>query len=98
MNSLIILLIISILTIYLSHKFFSWLLIDKNPILNKDRSLHKPYFFARENEKLAKKDLKDQNNFALTEISNSAQMFDKTTQNDSINNSILIYNNKRTKL
>ena len=89
---------IGILAIYLSYKFFNWLLIDKNPISNKDQSLHKPYFFARENEKLAEKDLKDQNNFALTEISNSAQMFDKTTQNDSINNNILIYNNKTTKL
>ena len=96
MDSLIILLIIGILAIYLSYKFFNWLLIDKDPISNKDRSLHKPYFFARENEKLAEKDLKDQDNFALTEISNSTQMFDKTTQNDSISNNILIYNNERT--
>ena len=63
---------IGILIIYLSYKFFSWLLIEGDPFLNpvkKDQSHHKPNFFARENEKLAEKDLKDQNKFTLTEVS-----------------------------
>jgi hypothetical protein len=34
-----------------------------------DQSVNKPNFFARENKKLAEKDLKDQNKFTLTEVS-----------------------------
>lgn len=90
----LIVLIIGILTGYLLYKFFDWLLIDKDPTLNMDRSSYKPNFFARENEKLIKK---DQNKFTLTEISNGTQLFDKTTRNDLINSNILIYNNKRVK-
>ena len=96
----LILSIISIIIICILYKIFNWLLIERDPLfcsIEKDLFPYKPNFFARENEKLIEKDLKDQNNFALTEISNSTQIFDKTTQKDSISNNILVYNNKRTK-
>lgn len=93
----LIVLIVSILATYLLYKFFNWLLIDRNPTLNMDQSVHKPNFFTSENKKLTKKDLKNQDNFTLTEISKGTQIFDKTTQNDSIGNNIFIYDNKETK-
>ena len=63
---------IGILIIYLSYRFFSWLLIESDPFLNpvkKDQPLHQLNFFGHENKKLAEKDLKDQNKFTLTEVS-----------------------------
>ena len=113
MKCLIILLIINSLsgiTIYVLYRFFNWLLIEEDPILNPVKKDQLPYFFTNKNNKLAKEDqipyfftdencecIEDQNNFALTEISNSAQMFDKTTQNGPINDDILIYNDEKIK-
>ena len=76
-------------------------MIEKDPIdypVKKDRSINKPPSFINKNEKLAKKNIKNQNDFALTEIPNSTQMFDKTTQNDLIIKDVSVYNNERTVL
>ena len=94
MNFLTVVLIVNsigILIIYLSYRFFSWLLIERDPILYpaiNDRSTNK-------NNKLAKEDAKNQNNFALTEILNSAQISNKTTQNEPIIDDVSTYNNKK---
>lgn len=96
----LIVLIIGTLAIYLSYKFFSWLLIENDPFLNPvktDQPLHKPNFFTSENKKLAQKDLKDQNKFTLTEVSKMPQIVDKATQNCLINTNIVLFNNKETK-
>ena len=45
-----------------------------------------------------KEDIEDQNNFSLTEIPNSNQISEETTQNETIINDISIYNNKKTVL
>ena len=102
MEYLMILLVInsfSGLAIYGLYRFFNWLLIERNPILNpvrKDRSLYKPYFFARENGKTIEKCLMDQDDFPTTEILNGIQVFDKTIRNDSIKNGIDLFKNKKT--
>ena len=69
MDFLILSIIGIIIIVYALYKVFNWLLIDKNPTLSMDQSVNKPNFFARENKKLAEKDLKDQNKFILTEVS-----------------------------
>jgi hypothetical protein len=104
MNPLTIILVINsvgILIIYIAYRFFSWLLIERDPFLNpvkKDRSLYKPYFFARENGKTIEKCLMDQDDFPTTEILNGIQVFDKTIRNDSIKNEIDLFKDKKTVL
>lgn len=102
MEYLMILLVInsfSGIAIYVLYKLFSWLFIERDPILNpvrKDRSLYRPYFFARENGKSIEKCPMDQDNSSITKTLDVIQVFNKTTQNESTKNGIDLFNNERT--
>jgi hypothetical protein len=104
MKYLMILLIInsfSGITIYGLYRLFNWLLIERDPILNpagKDRSLYKPYFFARENGISTEKCPMDQTNSSTTKTLNDIQVFDKTTRNGLIRNNIDLFSDKNAEI
>lgn len=102
MNYLIALLILNsvgVIVVYILYRVFNWLLIERSPILNParvDRSLYKPYFFARENGKLIEKCPMDQLNLHTTKTLTDVQVFDKTIRNESTKNSIDLFSNEKT--